>query len=343
MSWKRIGKWPGGYIGENDQGRRCYFIEKRKRGVRFHMSTQCSTERAAYKELEKFELNPHGYRPEEEAGGLSMSAELILEYRGYQLSKNVTPEWADEIARCLRDWFLAIGRRDFRTLDSHRDIKPILEAWKTRRPHRIKALKGFMRWLRTEKGLLKLNQDFSVDLRVPQARPEKWKRRKVVDPEDVAAVLKQLPEQTRDILHLLTATGWHISEAKRFYGVGEIVKPLQGGALAILFTRHKNGELTKKAITYQEHLDAARRIKEAKTFPTRMTIARHMRAACKAAGVPWFGMGQMRHSVLTWAVAAGASAQAASEFAGHKSPSTTRRFYIDLAVPGTDVPVKQLL
>lgn len=346
MAWKRVKKWSGGYVREDETGRTAYVIEKWHGGARYHLSTRCSSERAANRELERFELDPAGYRPaddDERGAVLAMTPELILEYRAHQLGKEVTAEWSDEVARCLAQWADVLGRKDLRKLDLHRDIKPALDSWKTRRPHRIKALKGFFRWLRAEKGLMRPGNDATIDLRVPQARPEKWKRRKVVAPEDVSAVLLKLPPQTRDVLHLLTATAWHLSEVRRFAGAGEITQPLQGeGVLAILFTRHKNGELAKMAVRFPEHLEAAKRIRASKRFPTRVTIARHMKTACAAAGVPWFGMGQMRHSVLTWGVQAGATIQAASEFANHKSSTTTRRYYVDLAVPGTQVPLLRL-
>lgn len=342
---KRVGRWLGGYVRSTSDGRKVYVIERWGNGARWHISTGCMTERAALKELERFEENPAGYRPRGE-DGLAFTADLVLAYRDHQLARGVTSEWAAEVARCLAEWMVELGGKvDLRSLDLHRDLKPALARWTTRRPHRIKALKGFFHWLREERGLVRRAQDPTLDLRVPQARPEKQARRKVVPPEDVQAVLLKLPPATRDLLHFLTATAWHLSEARRFAEGGEIATPMggDGSALAVLIVRHKSGDLTKTPILYPEHLEAAKRLKERGSLPKRMTLARHMRKACAAAGVPWFGMGQMRHSVLTWGVERGATLEGAAEFAHHRSKATTQRFYVDLAVPKTAVPILRLV
>lgn len=338
-------KWAGGYVRTTKGGRAVYVIERWHRGARIHVSTGCSTLEGARAELARFEANPLRYVPGGGAGedGLRLTAELVLAYREHQLKKGLTGEWADEVARCLADWEEVLRGLDLRQLQLHKDVKAALERWPTQRAHRIKSLKGFFRWLREEKGLLTRAQDATLDLKVPQSRPEKQRRRKVVPPEDVAAVLKHLPPLSRDVLHLLTATAWHVSEVRRFAEAGEIVVPMKAdGVLAVLITRHKSGDLTKTPILYPEHLDAARRLQAAKELPTRMTLARHMKAARQAAGVPYFGMGQMRHTVLTWGVQAGASVRDAKEFAQHRSEQTTRRFYLDLDIPKAAIPVRRL-
>lgn len=345
MAKSNRGTWEGGYWRRTKDGkRRIYVIERWNRGERRHVSTGCSTREGAIKELARFELDPVGYRPGGDDHAVRLSADLVLEYKAHQLREGLTVEWADEVARCLADWEEVLRGRDIRALDLHRDLLAALEKWPTQRPHRMKAIKGFFRWLREKKGLIQDQQDATRGLRVPQSKPEKQRRRKIVAPEDVAAVLPHLPQPTRDILHLLTATAWHVSEVRRFAEGGEIVVPLKGeGVLAVLITRHKSGDLTKTPVLYPEHLEAARRLRALESFPKRMTLARHMKKARELAGVPYFGMGQMRHSVLTWGVRdGGASIQAASEFAQHRSTTTTKRFYLDLDVPQAAIPVYRL-
>lgn len=336
-------RWLGGYVRVAKRGP-VFIIERWARGARFHVSTGCSTERAALKELERFEADPAGYVPNGGTDALRLTAEMALEYRVHQLAQGVTPEWANEVGRCLADWIDILGRHDLRRLSLHRDLKPALDRWRTRRGGRIKALKGLFRWLRQERGLVTHSQDATVDLRVPQSRPEKWRRRKIVPPEDVAAVLRHLPPETADVLHLLSATSWHLSEVRRFAEGGEIAQPVGAPTvLAVLIVRQKSGELTKTPVGYVEHLEAARRIRSSGQVASRVTLARHMRIACRAAGVPWFGLGQMRHTVLTWAVEDGASLKDAAEFAHHRSEATTRRWYVDLNVPRAPLPVRRLL
>jgi integrase len=338
-------KWVGGYIRKTRSGKSVYVIERWARGKRVHVSTGCTTKEGAEAELARFEADPLRYVPGGvDPDGVFLTEERVLQYSDHQLSKGLTVEWVQEVARCLVDWSEALEGLDLRQLRLHQDIKPALERWQTQRPHRIKALKGFCRWLREEKGALTRSQDATLDLKVPQARPEKQRRRKVVAPEDVAAVLRELPEVTRDVLHLMSATAWHQSEVRRFAAGGEIVVPMKAeGVLAVLITRHKSGDLTKTPIVYEEHLAAAKRLRERGNIPTRMTIARHMRAAIKAAGVPGFGTGQMRHSVLTWGVRdGGASIADAKEFGHHRSEQTTKRFYVDLDIPKPALPVYRL-
>lgn len=354
-SWKHVERWQGGYVRQrvDDRGRfvgrPTFVIDRVVAGTRFHVSTRAHDLGTAMRHLTRFEANPAGYSPSgmPTEAAVHLGVDLILEYFEHQLAKGQTREWAEEVSRCLGDWADVIGHLDFRRLSLHHDLKPALDTWPKRKAARMKALKGFARWLRTERGLLRHAEDATLDLRVPQARPEKWSRRKIVPPEHVTKVLRVLAAPFRDMLHLLTATAWHVTEVRRFVESGELVRlqPKKGGPLAVLMTQHKGGSITRTPLQYVEHLEAAERLQkemQGKPWPKRMTIARHMRAACAKAGVPVFGMGVMRHSVLTWAHERGAEMAALKEFAHHESEQTTRRFYVDLAVPVNQVPVLRL-
>jgi integrase len=333
---KKRDPWTGGYVRRTKRGKPVYVIERWQGGSRIHVSTGCNTLPAAMKELERFEKDPYGYVPGgNNSGAVRMTAELILAFRDFQLAKGLTREWTDEVARCLASWAEVVGPRDLRGLDLHRDLKPAIGTWKTRRPHRIKAIKGFYRWMVEERGLISSQQDPTVRLRVPQAKPEKWRKRKVVPFESVQAVYHHLTEVTRDVMLLSSATALHISEIRRFAESGELEAPLEEGALAVFVVRHKTGGPVKKALRLEEQVEAAKRLRARGGLPKRMTLARHMTAACEAAGVPLFGLGQMRHSVLTWGVKAGASVAEAAQFANHSSETTTKRHYLDLETPAT--------
>jgi len=352
MSWARTGTWEGGYIRQRRGaagelvGRPVFVIERQVAGRPFHVSTRCHQLPQATRQLARFEADPAAYSPAGTvagAGAVRFTAALVDGYAEHQLAKGLTGEWVDEVSRCLRAWAAELGEVDLRRLDLHRDLLPALERWPRRRAQRVKALKGFFRWLRQGPGLVKRAEDPTVDLQLPQVRPERWRRRKVVAPEHVQAVLRHLAEPYRSLLHLLTATAWHVSEARRFAEAGELVRTRgRGGVVAVLMTLHKGGEVTRTPLRFPEHLEAAERVKGLTPWPKRMTLARKMRAACEAAGVPSFGMGVMRHSVLTWGRERGASMEELAEFAGHKSPSTTRRFYVDTATPTTAIPLRRL-
>jgi hypothetical protein len=336
---KRVREWKGGYVAEGKRGR-VFIIEKMINGRRFHVSTRCTDEGAANKQLERFEANPGAYRPEGDAVALRITAQLIEEYRAYQRGRGQSDEWTTMVSRLLAQWITDLRGTDLRHLDPVRDLKAAVERHQGQRAHRIKAIKGFCRWLRTEKGLMRHAEDPTLDLKVPQPTPAKYRRRKVVEPERVGAVLKKLPRLTRDMLHLLTATAWHVSELRRFMTAGEVLAH-KGGV--VLVTRHKGGKETRTPLIHPEHIAVARRLCGMGNPPTRVTTARHMRAACKAADVDSFGLGVMRHSVLTWGVQRGATTAAAADFAGHESERTTKRFYLDQLVPTASIPLVRFL
>lgn len=347
--------WLGGYVRRGKKGP-TYVIERWVGGEHFHLSTRCKTERAALKQLERFEADPRNYSPlgEDE---VPITKELVLEFARFMKErKRNSPDWIAIVANFLTKWMLHFNGRCLKTLSLQRDVYPKLDEWKTSRKHRIEALKGFCTWLRQEKGLLKTSEDRTLDLPVPQSEPAKHRRRRAVPDSHVLAVLPHLPEEARDVLILLTGTAWHISEVRRFAVLGEIVRPHSKKPLAVLVTPHKSGSLTRTPITTEEHLEAAERVRARGRIPIRETLVNQMRAACdkvrakqREAGVPdaklmpHFRMGVMRHSVLTWAVEQGATYQEASEFANHRSVATTRKFYVDVAEPTVSVPVLRLL
>jgi hypothetical protein len=350
-------KWLGGYVRFGSRSR-TYVIDKWVGGVHFHVSTRCSTERAAMKQLERFEVDPFGYTPlGDDLQILTITDELAEGYRKYMLhTKKNSQAWVTHSLRLLAAWEEDLRGKDLRKLVIQRDLKPALDRRVTSRMHRVEVIKAFCTWLRQEKGLLRKGEDATVDLPVPKAVAAKTHRRRAIPPEHVRLVYAKLPEATKDILLLQTATAWHVSEVRRFAKGGEIVRPLDKNPLAVLVTPHKGGELTRTPIVDAEHLAAAERIQARKRIPAPETLVEHLRDACNAvredqakAGteeehlMPHFRLGDMRHTVLTYAVQQGATPQEASEFANHKSLTTTKKFYIDVAVPTVSVPTLRLV
>lgn len=365
---KRVGGWAGGYKLQTAGGDVVFYIEKRIDGVSFHVSTRCTSEEAARVHFRRFMKNPTAYSPSGAAPALegdavTLDAALILKYREYQLSDAngetpVSPAWADEMEARLKDWLERLGStRDLRTLSLHKDLKPALASWPTMRGARIKAIKGLFRWLKEETGKIEPGQDPTVALKVPQVAPEKWKRRKAMKLEHVRAVLTELEQPTRDVLHLQSATGWHLSEVRRLVKEGELLDPPKGHATVkgVLIVRHKSGETARTSLSHAEHVETARRLLalrdkptgkngKAKGLPDRTWLAKQMRRAIEKANakliasgsedrVPSFGLGVIRHSFATWAYESGTPVEVLAEFLGHKSKATTKRFYVDLGVP----------
>lgn len=340
---RKGGKWPGGYRSLQSDGRELFVIERTIRKKRFHVSTRCHNWTSAMKQLERFEIDPANYKPEGEApvAGLCMTAALLDEFWEYQVNKKSNSrKHANEKHNRLTEWMEDLGGRDLRKVNLRDHIKPAIERRKTCRQHRVIAIKSFFAWLRVEKNLLTTAEDCTLDLMVPQAQPEKRRRRKATDFKHVRAAAAFLPEKYLQCLQLLIATGWHVTELERFARQKEsmIVVPHERTiakdgrpVLGVLVTVHKMKELTRTPILNENQLRTAQEIKRRGTIPRFMN--RHLREACKAAGVPAFTYGVMRHSVATWAIEAGASPDQVAEFLGHKDKRTTLRFYADVAVP----------
>lgn len=342
-------RWPGGYVHTQKDGQKLFIIEREIRERRFHVSTRCHNLRAAMKQLERFEADPLGYRPEgnDDEGALLLTPELIQEFREW--SRNVkrnSRRHANTVFHRLAEWMDDLRGKDLRRLSLRDDLKPALDRRKNMRAYRIIALKSFCSWLRKEKGLLKTSEDTTLDLPVPQAQPEKHRRRKALSFEQVVGAAEHLAPIYRDTLNLLLGTGMHFSELERFIKSPEselIVSKektmtTDGRAVeAVLVTKHKSGAWTRIPLTEKAHVEAAARLREGGVVPKKPNVA--IKAACEKAKVATFTLGVIRHSVATWAIERGATPDAVAEFLGHKDRRTTMKFYADVSVPTRSVPV----
>jgi integrase len=334
--------WPGGYVRAGKRGK-TYVIDRMVDGRRFHVSTRAHNITSAMKHYERFQSEPSHYRPSDDKVRLQLTVELCAEYRTHQLErKRVTREWANDCARYLGDWCEDLKARDLRKLEIH-ELKAAVTHRKTSGPARIIAIKGFFKWLRREKGLLKHAEDVTLDLPVPQLDPAKFARRKVVEVERVRAVVRAMPQPHQDVMLLLVGTAWHISEARRFAKSGEIVRSLQPGVLSVLVTRHKTKKFTRTAVVLQETLEAAKRIRARGRIATNKWLATIIRNACEKLGLATFTAGVMRHSVATWGIEAGADMATVSNFLDHESKKTTARWYVDSAHAKPPIPVMPML
>lgn len=361
MSRRRVPGWPG-YVHRQKNGLSLFIIERKIRGRRFHVSTGAHTITAAKAQLERFEADPVGYDPRGGDGEkLQLTDKLIEEWEAFSLGRGNGRAYTRDHGRKLAVWLLKFGGADLRKLNL-RQLREGLRGLSARK-HRIIAIKSFFTWLRTEKGLITTAQDATLDLKVPQASPEKHRRRKVVPWQNVEKVLAYLEakatedaarlrtpndklepgvdaKRRRDCLLLLTATGWHVTELERFIRGGEVLRQAGGDVLAVLVVRHKGGDFARTPLTHREHLDAAERLRASGEVPR--NLQKEHVATCLAAKVPAFGLGVMRHSVATWAVEAGAAPEQVARFLGHKDKRTTERFYVDVAVPTNVIPLRRV-
>lgn len=317
-------RWLGGYVHIDREGRRTFVVEREVCGRRYHISTRCHTERAALAELSRFERDPAGYRP----GGASegavfldadLSAAFLLAHLG-----NSGP-WQARQHRLIAFWTERLAGVDLRRATLRDHILPALPA--KGRAMRIAVVKRLYSWLRETDKISAAEDPCLGKLKMPQARPAQVERSKVIPLADFLAVRAVLVGPYRDAIDLLAGTGWHVTEAQRFAVEGRIDE--RDGA-TVLEVRHKSGSY-HRTIVSPEVAGAATRLR-AHGGLSLSRLHKALLSACRVAKVPPFRPGWFRHTVATLATEQGAG-PLVSGFLGHRSATTTRRFYSVRAVP----------
>jgi len=102
----------------------------------------------------------------------------------------VGKKWHADQRRYLGWWADQLAGVNLRAADLAQDILAPLDKLDGGRTPRIAVLKRFYSWLRTERHLLKPQEDPTLDaLKVPQSDPEQWVSPKVVPDADFRAAL----------------------------------------------------------------------------------------------------------------------------------------------------------
>src|SRR6266852_5670009 len=324
LTWKpdeqgRDTRWEGGLIRYDQRGRPTFVIERMVQGHRYMVSTRAHAVSPALKHLARFEGDPAAYaRKPVEHKPLYLTDELRDQFLDYSrdVKQNVS-NWVTTQRMYLKAWGEELFGVDLRRLSLRDHVDPILDQRKTGRAQRIKVLKVFMAWLRKVKRVLTHGEDSTVDLPVPQARPEQARRVKAVPRDHFDLALQHLTGSYRDGLIFLGATGSHYTELVRFIRDGSI-EPVPAGssdAAGVLMFRHKTG-VPHRVRVGEAALAAAQRLKERGVAWDHHRFNAAIRSACDAAGISVFHPGQLRHSVATWAVNAGADPTAVAAFLG---------------------------
>lgn len=337
-------KWLGGYVREGSRGA-VFIIERVINKTSFHVSTRCKTERAALKELERFEQDPSSYRamvravrPDNEC---IVTPQRLVDFKTYQLNvRKVVPKYAADAQRRMKKWMHFLAGRDIRNV-TLRELTGHLTDDEADRTGRIVALKAFTKWLRRS-GVLKRSEDPTLDLEVPRSKPEKLSRRKAVTIELVRAAVPRLDKHVANLVQVMAATGLHMSEVRRFAGgEGGLHEPNEkqraAGVLAFFSVRHKTGGLHVVALTDVDALKAARAIQQRGRIASEAKVWRDLRDT--EAG---FNVGSLRHSHATWLHDAGVSLEAIAEQLGHRDKRTTADFYRDMGATARPLPVPTL-
>lgn len=334
------GKWEGGYVHTDASGRTTFYIRKQIGGTRYDVSTGAHTERAAFEQLKRFEADPEAYDPRGTVGpdAIWLDKELVEAFLRYSKEeKQNTGKWIREQKKKLAWWAEKLHGVDLHRVSLKEHILPALDGADARK-HRITVIKALFTWLRRVRRDITLAEDpvAAGALSCIQANRVKPKKKKAIPREHVELVREHLIGGWRDALDIQTETGWHVTEVQRFAADGEIEPATKAqkeqGVAGVLVVQHKSRDQHRTAVT-EKTLEAAQRLRERGGLSIRHYQAA-VRSACKAAGLKTpFGPGQLRHSVATWYVEDGADLGSVATFLGHKSPSTTKKFYASFATP----------
>lgn len=341
------GTWLGGYIRNDKKGRKTFIIRKSVNGKRYEASTYANTQRAALKQLERFEMDPENYRPqgEERRDPLYLTEKLAQEFLDWSRDqKENSTQWRGSQRRFLVWWGTKLHQLDLRgevTLADH--VTPALDAEPTSRKQRIAVIKRFYSWLR------KIRHDLRVEpqhdptlgkLSVPQSDPKQWTVPKVIPRRDYLRVLAALDpkkeQHWRDAITVQLGTGWHVSEAIRFAQSGSIErhpKIRKSAALSgvLVCPKSKRGHQIRVAVSGKV-LKAAKGLLAYGSF-TYKGYTEGITRAAERAGVERFQPGRFRHTVLTDAVNSGEEPERVSAFVNHGDKRTSMRFYATYATP----------
>jgi integrase len=340
-------RWLGGTIRWGKRGP-SYVIERWIDGKHWHLSTKCRTERAALKELERFEAAPAEYRRARGAKsqGLQITPDLVAEYLTWMRAEGLSRGHIIEHERYVGQFLVAMAGRDLRRMGfvALRDLIDTMGT--TARWNRVKAVKAFASWLRRHKGLLPRAEDPTLDLLNPVQTPEKNRRRKAMSLATVEAAIDLMPPEVADIAIVLAATGLHISEVIRFHaGEGGLYEPADwqraDNVLMNMMVQHKSGKRHVVAVTDQGTLEALRRIQARPALPHRSSIGDSDRKVSVKLGVK-FSMGWLRHSVASWLAMGRVSEQEIANQLGHSSTRMAHSTYIDLGMTARPVPIPRL-
>lgn len=365
-----IGTWEGGRVRDVD-GRKVWVIERRiGGGVRRVIRLDVHSEEDARAELALFTRNPLGYRTQRQltARAVEGAEAAVLDAPTLErflkdAARECTPEYVEYVlGTYLREWAVKLNRRDLGAVDLP-ELQRILDGWDTARHKRIVALKSFTAWLR-ERGLLRRSADPTLDLKVPQPKPEQAVRAKGYSMREVEQVYAEIPSQLlRDVLCLRAKTGMHDTEIARVARGQAVLKAINDpcGIAGTVTFQHLKGGMVHTISLDAQTFAAAQRLQARGSPLTRAPAlvmmkraANRLRAACKTEkereAIRVVSPGELRHSFSTWATEHGrlirptANGLPVSEVAavmGHLNTRTTKGFYVSRGVvpPMISIPL----
>lgn len=364
MSTKRGNEtWDGGYVRRNKAGKPSYIIYKKLNQRLYEISTRTSTHRAAMMELARFEMDPENYRP----GGpvkpeaICLTPQLSLEFLTWsakpkdQGGKGNSSRHVHYQSKYLAWWADQLSGVDLRNAPLGK-IEEALDGTPSR-ANKLITIRALYTWLVEVKRILAPNEDPTFRrLKVPKAKAAQLTEEKAITAEEFWRVRKKLAALSEemgrsgrpkfspywlDCIDVLAGTGWHVTELERFSEGGRLEEVERKDGAGVLMVIHKSGDQHKTLVS-QNVLEAARRIREraldAEGAKRKGTfrgdgLRTALQRACDHLGIARLHPGSFRHSIATHAINQGVEIGSASDFLGHRSKETTRKFYATHAIP----------
>jgi integrase len=346
-------KWAGGRVVVAEDGSRTWTLEAMRKGQRYSITLEVTSEALALAEWALFERDPIAYQTGSEARAqhaaelVQLTTELVTRFLKYLAGEGGeiparSERYRDDTLTALEWWGKQLGSKDLRRVKL-KELTAALDREPAARKHKIIALKSFCSWLR-ERGELDRADDASIDLKVPPPTPERASREKGYAMPHVAAIYAHLTDQAvRDFLCVQSRTGLHCTEVDRLASGTGKVTPVEGhGTIAaVLRVDHKNGRVHMQSIDAQA-LAALQRLLSRGSAPVDSWRRKMIAEAAKAARLKPINLGEMRHSFTTWAETSGSKVMPAeagvplhevSLAIGHGSVATTEKFYRGTKVP----------
>jgi site-specific recombinase XerD len=291
----------------------------------------------------RFELPPisGGVLPPKVDSGLSESN--LSAWKEDAERAGLTPRYIKNTLTVLRRWRESLKK----PLLSHtaKELHSVLGTLPAQKQHVI-ALKSFCGWLTRT---FRAENDPSLALKVPQARraaKTKGYSQELIEktyslingPTSRTRPVKDYTAQgVRDVYVLAALHGLHYTEIKRIATAGDTdLRKVEHTEIAgVVRFLHKNGDVHFLSIG-QQALNAALRLRK-HGIPADTCVSKYLRLT--DTGV---SLGQLRHSFVTIAGQSarkvhfkdeGASLEDIAAITGHKSVSTTARFYSNVQTP----------
>jgi integrase len=333
-----LGTWAGGRVFRRRSGLG-YTLERMVGDVRFAKTLDAKTEEEALAELALFVRDPQKYTTRREARAVAaadaivVNAESVDKVAAHLQREGRSPKYIKNVISYLGVWAEDLRGRDLRGFKL-KDLLAIVNERETARGKRIAALKTFTAYFREVEASLELNEDPTIALMMPPARPEKMKRSKgypmelveqvyaaiydwendVTEPDAFGRVRKRgvnvAPMRTgdgdaqgvRDVLVLRAKYGMHGTEIDRIAtGGGQLdaVKAQKQIAGTLKF-QHKTGRVHVLSVDRQGFA-AAKRLQARGKVISDGYVRTSLKYACRKLGVDPLNPGELRHSFATWA------------------------------------------